>query len=82
MIIIYFDFEVAIITPSGVPGIFYEHVLQTSGFVMAVTDSEYAMINGVKVIAVNKYFFFAIFSIDNTAAVWMNVLVVGCNSEG
>ena len=42
------EFEIALITPSGVPGVFDEHVVQASGFVMAVTDSEYAMIYLVK----------------------------------
>ena len=62
-----FEFEVALITPGGVPGVFEEHVVQASGFVMPVTYSEYAMVYAVKVLVVNKYFLCAIGSIDDAA---------------
>ena len=67
IIINYFEFEVALITPGGVPGVFEEHVLQASGFVSAVTDSEYAVVNCVKNLVVIKYLVSAIASIDDAA---------------
>ena len=64
-----FELEVTLVTPGGVPGVFDEHVVQASGFIMAVTDSEYAVVYGVKVLVVIKYFSFAIFRIDDTTTV-------------
>ena len=50
-----FEFKVALITPGSVPRVFDKHVGQASGFVQAVTDSEYAMVYLVNVLIVIKY---------------------------
>ena len=63
------EFEVAILTPGGIPGVFDEHVVQASSLVMAVTDSEYTMVYWVNVLIVIKHFCVAIGSIDDTACV-------------
>ena len=57
------------ITPGGIPGVFDEHVVQASGFVMTVTDSEYAMVYLVKSLVVNKYSGSAIVSIDDATCI-------------
>ena len=76
-----FDFEVAIITPGGAPGVFNEQVVQASRFIIAVTHSEYGMVYVVKVLTVIKSSGRAIISIDNTASVRMNVVVVSSYSD-
>ena len=40
-----FELQVALITPSVIPGVFDQPVFQASDLVSAVTDNEYGMVN-------------------------------------
>ena len=76
-----FKLEVSLVTPGGVPGVFDEKVLQATGLINAISDSEYAVVYGVKVFIVIQDGFCAIACIDDATRVLMDVLVVGSDTE-
>ena len=73
----YFDLDITLITPGGVPGVFYEPVVQAGGLISAVTDNENCVVDWVKV----QVFCEAIDCIDDAACILMDVLAVGGNSN-
>ena len=74
----YFDLDITLITPGGVPGVPYEPVVQAGGLISAVTDNENCVVDWVKV----QVFCEAIDCIDDAACILMDVLVVCGNSNG
>ena len=46
------DLCVPFITPGGAPGVLDEEVLQASGFISAIADNEYAMVDRVKFVLI------------------------------
>ena len=44
------EFEVALITPGSVPRVFDEPVIKVSCFIMAISDNEHSMVDGVDVL--------------------------------
>ena len=79
------DLEVTLITPGGVPGVFDEYVIQASGLINAISDSEYSMVDRVKGIIISSSIgvpaSVAIGCIYNTARIGVDVLVIGCDSD-
>ena len=74
--IVYSKHGVTLITPGGVPGVLYQHVV--SALPLAITDSEHCMVQWVKLIWVGD----AIVSSDDTALVRMDVYIISINSDG
>ena len=63
------ELDVTLVTPGGVPRVFDEQVVQASGFINAIPDSEYAVVYTVKhmVLVLIKIYVHAIQSINDTA---------------
>ena len=79
-----FDLEVTLITPGGVPGVLYQPVFQAAGLVSAVADKENGMVNWGQWVywVVIIIFFIAVFCIDDSTRVGVNIPVVGRKSDG
>ena len=75
------ELYVPFITPSGVPGVLYKPVLQTSGFISAVADNKHTMVDIVKEVVFSVFVRApAIDRIDDSTSVLMYVFIVSCNS--
>ena len=79
-IIFHSNLKIALITPGGVPGVLEEPVVQASGFIMAIADNEYSVVDGVYVLSFNFYLFHAIVCIYDTACIGMYGNIIGKNS--
>ena len=75
------NLKVPFVTPGGVPGVLEQPVVQTSGFISAVANDEHGVVyavSGVKNVIRVK----AIICIDDTTRVGVDILIIGCNSDG
>ena len=83
-IIYHSDLYVPLITPGGVPGVLYEPVFQASGFISAIADYEHTVVDWIKAFLIVRKILIklvAIFWIDDTASVWMNIYIIGGDSD-
>ena len=70
------DLYVSHIAPGGVPRVLDKPVVQASGFIIAITDYEYGMVEWVQITCCE-----AVCSIYDTVCVGMYVYIIGRNSD-